>query len=197
MTPQTMAPGKPVAQPSEMRLPKLNLRDHGLENVLAIPVDLVGMVDTLVKLGRKVREREQALQGLSKTFTIGGSTARAHAFLYGKASPGADAAAAYDGLRAALHRNPLAILPGLVDSIKAQEKELPRRAAAPDALTTTALDDPSQWSIGWTTFPDVYNLGLPHLKEWAATVDVTQPDKATEAFFPTIARYGRAYNLVL
>jgi len=51
--------------------------------------------------------------------------------------------------------------------------------------------------MSWTTFPDVYTLGLPHLDEWAATVDVTQPDKATEAFFPTIARYGLAYNLIL
>jgi hypothetical protein len=51
--------------------------------------------------------------------------------------------------------------------------------------------------MGWTTLPDVYSLGLPHLDEWAATVDVEQPDKATEAFFPTIAGYGRAYNLIL
>ena len=28
-------------------------------------------------------------------------------------------------------------------------------------------------------------------------MDVTQPDKATEAFFPTIARDGRSYNLIL
>jgi hypothetical protein len=68
---------------------------------------------------------------------------------------------------------------------------------AGDDLTTLSLDDPKQWSIGWTTFPDVGTLGLPHLNEWAATVDVTQPDKATEAFFPTIARYGRSYNLIL
>jgi hypothetical protein len=26
---------------------------------------------------------------------------------------------------------------------------------------------------------------------------VTQPDKATEAFFDTFARYGRSYNLIL
>src|SRR5262245_6974762 len=100
MATQTVAPGTPVVQPSEMRLPKLNLRDHGLKNVPAIPVDLAGMVDTLFKLGSKVKEREQALQGLSKEFTIGGSTARAHAFLYGRESAGAKAAAVYERLRA-------------------------------------------------------------------------------------------------
>src|SRR5262245_19618145 len=51
--------------------------------------------------------------------------------------------------------------------------------------------------MGWTTLPDAHSLGQPHLDEWAATVDVTQPDKATEAFFPTIARNGRGYNLIL
>ena len=35
-------------------------------------------------------------------------------------------------------------------------------------LTTLSLDDPRQWSIGWTTFPDVYTLGQSHLDEWAA-----------------------------
>ena len=43
----------------------------------------------------------------------------------------------------------------------------------------------------------LYRLGLPHLDEYAATVDVTQPDQATKAFFPTIANYGRSYNLLL
>ena len=45
--------------------------------------------------------------------------------------------------------------------------------------------------------PEVFTSALPHLDEWAATVDVTQPDKATDAFFPTIARYGLAFNLIL
>jgi len=66
-----------------------------------------------------------------------------------------------------------------------------------DDLTMLPLDDPRQFSLSWTTFPDVNAVGRPYLDEWAATVDVTQPDKATEAFFPTLARYGTAYNLLL
>src|SRR5262245_46720501 len=62
---------------------KLPLRELGLTNIPAVPVDIEGMVDTLVKLGLRSKQREQALQGLSKTFTIGGSTARAYAFLFG------------------------------------------------------------------------------------------------------------------
>ena len=38
-----------------------------------------------------------------------------------------------------------------------------------DDLTALSLDDPRQWSMSWTTLPDVYGLGQPHLDEWAAT----------------------------
>ena len=51
--------------------------------------------------------------------------------------------------------------------------------------------------MSWTTFPDVYSAGLPRLAEWAATVDVTQADKAQRGVLLTIAREGLAYNLLL
>jgi len=185
-------------QPSGIKLPQLPLRELGLNNVPAVPVDIVGMLDTLVKLGVRVKQREQALQGLSKTFTIGGSTVRAHDFLFGGEATDAQQAAILERLRGLMNRNPLGILPDLVEKLKVQAEE-PVQYAAGDSsdLTALSLDDPKQWSISWTTVPDVYTLGLPHLDEWAATVDVTQPEKATEAFFPTIARYGLPFNLIL
>ena len=185
-------------QPSGIKLPQLPLRELGLNNVPAVAVDIVGMLDTLVKLGVRVKQREQALQGLSKTFTIGGSTARAHDFLFGGEATDAQQAAILERLRGLMNRNPLGILPDLVEKLKVQAEE-PVQYAAGDSsdLTALSLDDPKQWSISWTTVPDVYTLGLPHLDEWAATVDVTQPEKATEAFFPTIARYGLPFNLIL
>ena len=198
MTTQIATGTTSAAQLSEIKIPQLPLRAHGLTNVPAIPLDVVGMIDTLLKLGGKVKQREQALQGLTKTITIGGSTAPAYTFLFGREAADAKATSAFDHLRAFLNRNPLALLSSLVDRLKAQEDQLVR--AVPtigNDLTTRSLDDPKQWSMGWTTFPERPAFGLPHLNEWAATVDVTQPDKATEAFFPTIARYGRAYNLIL
>jgi hypothetical protein len=198
MTTELAAGTGSAAQLSEIKIPQLPLREHGLTNVPAIPLDIVGMKDTLLKLAVKVKQREQALQGLSRTITIGGSTAPAYAFLFGHEAPETKAAEALERVRSFLNRNPLGLLSSLVDKLKAQEEEL-ARAAAPgrDDLTTRSLDDPKQWSMGWTTFPNAYTLGLPYLNEWAATLDVTQPDKATEAFFPTIARYGRSYNLIL
>ncbi len=89
MATRTAAESESGGQPSGIKLPQLPLHELGLEYVPAIPVDIVGILDTLVKLGVRVKQREQALQGLSKTFTIGGSTARAHDFLFGGAAKGA------------------------------------------------------------------------------------------------------------
>jgi hypothetical protein len=56
----------------------LPLRKLGFGNVPAVPVDIPGMADTLVRLGIKTKQYEQALQGLSRTYTIRGTTARAY-----------------------------------------------------------------------------------------------------------------------
>ena len=43
----------------------------------AVPVDLPGMADTLVRLGIKTKQYEQALPGLARTYTIRGTIAPA------------------------------------------------------------------------------------------------------------------------
>ena len=53
------------------------LRKLGFEYVPGLPVDIPG-IDTLVRLGMKTKQYEQALQGLSRTYTIRGTTAPAH-----------------------------------------------------------------------------------------------------------------------
>jgi hypothetical protein len=173
---------------------QLPLRKLGFTNVPAVPIDIGGMVDTLVKLGVRVKQYEQALQGLSKTYTIGGSTTLAYNFLYGTEAADAKRGAARERLHGFLRHNPSEIPHGLAaEQLEEQDEEI----AQDHDLTTLSLDDPKQWAMSWTTLPDVYSAGMPHLEEWAATVDVTQAEKATEAFFPTIARYGRSYNLIL
>jgi hypothetical protein len=188
-----------VERGEQYKLPQLHLRDLGLHNVPAVPVDIAGIVDTLVKLGVREKQCELAYQGLSRTFTIGGTTARAHAFLFGAEAADAQRAAARESLRAFLSSNPLEIPPGaLAERLEEQDEQLAHATnGGGDQLTRLSLEDPRQFSMSWTTFPDVYSAGRPHLDDWAATVDVTQPDKATEAFFPTIAREGLAYNLLV
>ena len=93
---QTVAGSESSGQSSTML--QLPLRELGLKHVPAIPVDVHGMADTVSRLAIRVKQREQALQGLSKMFTIGGSTARAYNFLYGSGEADKKAAAARDGV---------------------------------------------------------------------------------------------------
>ena len=93
---QTVAGSGSGGQSSTML--QLPLRELGLKYVPAIPVDPHGMADTVSRLAIRVKQREQALQGLSKMFTISGSTARAYNFLYGSGEADKKAAAARDGV---------------------------------------------------------------------------------------------------
>jgi hypothetical protein len=187
-----------LTQPSKPKMPRLPLRELGFKHVPAVPVDPRGMADTVPKLVLRVKQREQALQGLSKTFTIGGSTARAYNFLYGNGAADKKAAASREALIAFLARDPSEVVSGVIRQLKGPHDEQALIAVGGgDKLTKLALDDPKQWAMGWTTSPDVYSVGLPHLEEWAASLDVAQPDKATASFFPTIARYAPTFNQLL
>jgi hypothetical protein len=63
MATQNAAESESGGQPSGIKLPHLPLRELGLKYLPAVPVDIVGMLDTLVKLGVRVKQREQALRG--------------------------------------------------------------------------------------------------------------------------------------
>jgi hypothetical protein len=56
------------------------------------------------------------------------------------------------------------------------------------------LDHPDQYAIGWTTMPDVARVGAGHLHRWSAAL--SDPEAATREFWPTVARYGIAVNIV-
>ena len=64
--------------PGKHTLHHLPLRKLGFDNVSAVPVDLPGMADTLVRLGIKTKQYEQVLQGLARTYTIRGTIAPAY-----------------------------------------------------------------------------------------------------------------------
>jgi hypothetical protein len=65
MATQTPVESESGGLPSGIRLHHLPLRKLGFKYVPAVPVDIPGMVDTLLKLGIKTKQYEQALQGLS------------------------------------------------------------------------------------------------------------------------------------
>ena len=64
--------------PEKPSLHHLPLRKLGFEYVPAVPVDIPGMADTLVRFGIKTKQHEQALRGLARTYTIRGTIAPAY-----------------------------------------------------------------------------------------------------------------------
>ncbi len=200
---------------------QLPLRLLGLKHIPAVPVTLDGLVGSLVRLGIRAEETKQATHGLNNTYTIGGVTRPAYPFLFGASSSGGAPAVSADGgiaaqvaptgdradlaaearqkLAALLADRPAELLRLLLEKVgeEVEERRLrePAQTEAGGDLTELSLDDPKQFSISWTTFPDVYGAAAPLLGPFAATL--TDPDAATRAFWPTIAGYGLAYNLLL
>jgi hypothetical protein len=162
-------------------------------NLPAIPVDLVGMAETLVRLGLRSEQVIQAKQGLTRLFTIDGRTETGYAFLYGDTNAAAKTTA-WTELEKNLRTDPEQVVTEhIVKPIR--EKKGPRPlqlAGTPDALS---LEQPEQFSISWTSFPDVYHDGLPSLPTW--TSSLTDADAATEQFWPMIAQHGFGYNLII
>ena len=65
----------------------------------------------------------------------------------------------------------------------------------PSRMTGLSLDDPRQFAMSWTTFGNADRDSLPHLEAWATTL--TDAEQASRQFWPTIADYGLAYNLLI
>lgn len=63
-------------------------------------------------------------------------------------------------------------------------------------LTVLSLDRPEQYDLSWTTFGNIKAKASAKLKgEWVKSL--TDPAEATKQFFPTISKYGVAYNLLI
>ncbi len=159
----------------------------------AIPVDLEGMVETLVRLAIRQAQTTQAKQGLTNRYTIQGRTDVAYAFLFGEEAAAASTKT-WEGIQKLLEKGPQAV----VDTYLAQPLStgrVPLLSPPPGAPNPLSLDSPEQFSMSWTTYPDVYRSGLNVLPAWASSLN--DADSATEQFWPMIAQHGFAYNLIL
>jgi Lipoxygenase len=160
-------------------------------NLPAIPVDEAGVLDTLARLQIREQQEIQAKQGLNQKFTINGVTRSAYAFLFGGGTP-----AAQSDARRALAES---LRDNSQGAATALYKNLGRRsgaAASAGAIREPlSLELPEQFSISWTNFPDVYGSGLRSLPDWASSL--TDADSATSQFWPTIARHGFGFNLIV
>jgi hypothetical protein len=57
-----------------------------------------------------------------------------------------------------------------------------------------SLNLPEQFAMGWTTLGGIDQSAAPLLPTWSASL--TDTDKATALFWPTLAKYNLAFNLV-
>jgi hypothetical protein len=171
---------------------KLPLRLLGLKDIPAVPVDLAGVVETLIKLDVRAKETQQAIQGLTGTYTIGETTALAYRFLFGDQAADEAVADARERLRGVLSANPLAAGKTFTDKVLEEGDDLFGLARAPaqrmGELTALSLDRPEQFSISWTCLPDVVSVGKPFLSRFAGSL--SDAERATADFWPTIADFG-------
>ena len=167
--------------------------EYEFPNLPAVPVELEGMADTLLRLGIRSEQVMQAKLGLTNTYTVDGTTDTAYALLFGDGS-GTPESEAVTALARSLEEDPASVL-ALFDGLWREGSDI--ATTPPDATTQKplALDDPQQFSMSWTTFPGVYQAALPLLPAWASSL--TDPVAATAQFWPMIAGKGFAYNLLI
>ena len=176
------------------RLP-LEAWDANLDAVPAMPVPtmLDEWLDTLLKLAGREESSKQAKFALSNTYSIQHHTATAYQFMYGKDTETDILTSRQEHIKV------------IEDNVKSFQKQIFKEVfhqehtwspdMHSDELTTLSLEQPDQWSMGWTTFPDIYHQAQGHLSTWAATLSDVKV--ANEQFWPTIANYGLVYNLLI
>jgi hypothetical protein len=155
-----------------------------------VPVDVPEVIDTLQRLQVRTEQVTQAKQGLTRKYTINGQTRTAYAWLFGQS-----AAAVGSPFSTLVTEHPERLSADRMAGMLRHGASAQAVSASSAGTRPTSLRRPQQFSIGWTTFPGIYDAGLPHLATWASAL--TDADVATEQFWPLLASYGFGYNLIL
>ena len=178
--------------------------DEGLEEV----------IDTVGNLIARNQYLIQAKDGLSIEYTLRGITATAERFLFGREDEVEGAAL----LRALLtyveaflsrlfpdnaHRDRIASalseFRGTLELRAARPfVRFPRTDSSPASsrandYSAFTLETPDQFTIGWTTFQDLFRHGYPHVDEYVQAL--TDPEAATRQFWPMIRSTALPFDL--
>ena len=154
------------------------------------------LLDSLVRLAGREIEVEQANKGLTNTYSIGGTTARAIQFLFGTGLK----SGSFANLKLLIEADPRSVL----KLITLHENGALGAPAAPppNSLTNLPLESAPQWAISWTNYAGVHERATPPtgadpLDTFSAALNPTDPATASRQFWPTIAEYGLGYNLLV
>ena len=183
----------PVARTAASQIARLPLQST-YPHLPAIPSDPVGVIDALARLALRTQQLSQAKQGLTNTYKIGGRTDVAYSFLFG-ATDNALGSADAQALTSLLQTDPNKTLTRLIQKPPSNGLGSPPTASRTSNATGKSLERPEQFSIAWTTFPNVYRSALSSLPVWASSLK--DADAASEQFWPMIAGHGFAYNLII
>lgn len=181
---------------NEKTILHLPLQELGFKNVPAFPIILKEVMATLVNLLGRSREIKQSKWGLSRLYSIKNYTANAYSFAFGRK----DLDKKEESINKLLNEvkknnNSLYRSTSFLESKLKSEGE-PCKILEFEPLTSLSLDYPEQFSLSWTTFGNLYNEASDNvLPLWSKSL--SDAKTATEQFFPTIARYGVAYNLLI
>ncbi len=157
--------------------------------------------EALEKLSTKILWRSSGLfdatqqdgDGSSAGATLDPRIALAYQSLFGKTPSGSARNTRNEVIRFLNTEEHPEIESLLAQSIGGSEGDAQEAIAG--SLTALSLEEPEQWSISWTNFGHVRGHAEPFLDTFASTL--TDTDAANAQFWPTIARYGLVFNLLV
>lgn len=176
----------------------LNLQKRGLVHIPAVPytLNLGKMIKTLLNLTSREKEMQQAQNGLSNTYEIDGHSENGFTYLYGEEGH-KKRQEALEKLKDSL-KHPLLGRKRLEDHLDHVPKDIDsiHVPVGKHQLTQLSLEKPKQFSMSWTEEGGIFKRASEQfLTSWAATLET--PEQATQQFWPTIAKYGLPYNLLI
>lgn len=178
----------------------LNCWLFGLKDIPAVPYSVGQALECLGQLAGREQQVKQAKSALSNEYTIDGTEATGYQFMYQKESQKSHVHAS-DARQEKFNktgRNTFRFGQELVIQNFPSfhlGKRNKKKMHDSQPLTSYSLDKAEQFTMSWTTFPNVYEEGQKNLASWVASLE--SADEATKQFWPTIATYGLAYNMLL
>ncbi|MDG1333808.1 MAG: lipoxygenase family protein [Crocinitomicaceae bacterium] len=172
----------------------LNLHKRGLTEMPAVPFILTETIASAVKLNARAQQNKMAKEGLNHEYTLDNQTRSSYTFMYDtdEVDPGKK------DRDALIHR-----LSNTNESVflnqSVLKKNLEQAAHESEVegvqFNQLFLEHAEQFSISWTNFGGLRSASMPNEKKYASIL--TDPDAASEQFWPMISNHGLAYNLLI
>ena len=162
-----------------------------------MPVSLSDTIDTLGRLLIRTFQTKQSMMGLSNRYNINGFSAYGRDFLYNREIRSRRVENFSELQRVLSPISPGNFAGAMLSMTAGKMAKSLENAVSPSSLTDLAIESPEQWTISWTTFPEVYQNAVIQGLDREYAEALTNADQATSHFWPMIANHGMAYNLLI